>query len=421
MNCYSAICKSCLIIFFVFLFTSGSAQGLIHCEKAAQILPDIEKKISKISTTNPELISLHYLLIQDIEDEIKVYQTDYLPQLHLCPDIDFYKTVHYADSLLQKAVLLEDTLNIQRKRVDVIFYEMAQDELFLFDTALANYYLDRSIQYNPLQTDALILKMKLLFVDYQYDECIKLIHILYNDAPLQREHEIQLSDFTAQFYDKLFQTGDSLIKIDHAADALTIFQTLETFCHDMPSTYCNDDYYHGIIRSKTGVYESYLTIAKVAYKKKNYDIAYKFLDYAEEYLNENSDNIVQNEEFVQFKNKLQECRELMLLPADSSTIDYSDNYIVNDSNYIESQKVISTTFDTKDAILPEKEVNVIHDAGKEIEYNHLFIDALYYSLNDDYEKAFVALEKAIALEECSCFEIDSRVRVLYNEYLKNIR
>ncbi|HPT52331.1 MAG TPA: hypothetical protein PK740_03510 [Bacteroidales bacterium] len=398
----------------MFLHVAVIAQNNIDCEKAANLLPDIQKKINKISTTNPELISLHYLLIQDIADDIKKFQTNYLPQLHNCPEIDFYQQKHYCDTLLHKATLLKDTLEVQRKRVDTIFYLFAVDELCLFDTNTANYYLDRAIQYNPLLTDALILKLKLLFIDNEYDKCIELIHVLYNDAPLKREHENQLSDFTDHFYDELFQLGDSLIHIGHAADALPVFETLENFCHDMPSAYCNDDYYRGIIRSKTGVYESYLTIAKVAYEKKNYEIAYKFLDYADSYLTENKDNIIESEEYLRFKEMLLECREKM---------NQIDNYVPDE----EPQKTaISPTIPKDDVTtdsaafptdaIPETSTS---NTAKELEYNRLFIDALYYSLNEEYDKAFEILQKATELEKCNCFYPDPRVRLLYDEYLKN--
>ena len=55
----------------------------------------------------------------------------------------------------------------------------------------------------------------------------------------------------------------------------------------MPSGYCNDDYYHGILRSKSGVYESYLKIASVARERKNFEMEKRFLQYAQDYLNEN--------------------------------------------------------------------------------------------------------------------------------------
>ena len=51
----------------------------------------------------------------------------------------------------------------------------------------------------------------------------------------------------------------------------------------MPSGYCNEDYYQGIIRSREGVYDSYIAIAKEAEKRHNTEMAKKFYRYAEEY------------------------------------------------------------------------------------------------------------------------------------------
>ena len=65
---------------------------------------------------------------------------------------------------------LKDTLEIQRHRVDTIFYLQAIDELHHDDTVLAGYYLDRALEFNRLNTDALIAKAKILFASGEYDE-----------------------------------------------------------------------------------------------------------------------------------------------------------------------------------------------------------------------------------------------------------
>ena len=59
------------------------------------------------------------------------------------------------------------------------------------------------------------------------------------------------------------------------------------FCNNMPSGYCNDDYYKGIVLSREGVYESYISIAKEAEKRGNHEMSRKFYQYAEEYLRKN--------------------------------------------------------------------------------------------------------------------------------------
>ena len=208
--------------------------------------------------------------------------------------------MHQCNALKEELLLLKDTLDRQRKRVDTLFYQQAIEEMHFADTSMADYYLDRSLQFNRFNSYSLIFKLHLRYAQQNYTECTDILRLIYTNVPLTNEQENELSDFNTQFYATLYNQGDSLVKVGHEADALTLFQTLETFCHDLPSAYCNDDYYHGIIRSKSGVYESYLTISKVAWERKNPQLAYKFLDYAKTYLLENEDDIIISDKFIHY-------------------------------------------------------------------------------------------------------------------------
>jgi len=410
MSCKKELYTLFLLTVLLGFYTSLQAQNAISCEQAAQFLPNIERKADKITTSDPERITLHYLFVNEMMEQLREYDSIYLPNLHLCEEIDFYETKHQYQRLQQRLERLKDTLEIQKQRVDTIFYLQAVDELHHFDTNLAEYFLDRSLEFNRLNTDALIMKARILFAAGDYDECIERIHTLYNEAPLSREHENELSDFTAAFYDKLFTTGDSLVKAGHEADALPVFLTLESFCHDMPSSYCNDDYYHGIIRSKTGVYESYLTIAKVAWKKRNYEMTYKFLDYATEYFEANADMIEPSEEFVQFKELVERERSILLPepaiePEPSSAI----------------QEMTITSLDTvqSDTLLVTLPEPIPYDSLQHSKYQQLLTDALYCLYLKDKKTAKAKLKEAIDSEACQCFPADARVRLVYEKISTN--
>ena len=64
----------------------------------------------------------------------------------------------------------------------------------------------------------------------------------------------------------------------------------------MPTDYCNDDYYKGIVQSKFGVYESYIKIADVALERGYPEIAHNFALYAQQYVEENKNEIACTEE-----------------------------------------------------------------------------------------------------------------------------
>lgn len=404
MFCKTFFYKISLFLIAAFPLIQSDAQININCEKAASFLPQLEQKASHITTSDPELISLHYLFVKDMLEQMSQFETEYLPNLHYCEFIDFYATKRHYQKLHTQLLHLKDTLEVQRNRVDTIFFLKAVDELHHQDTALADYYIDRALEFNRLYTDALITKAKILFNAAEYDDCIERIHILYNEAPLKREHENELSDFTALFYDKLFTTGDSLVKIGHAADALPIFLTLETFCQDMPSSYCNDDYYRGIIRSKTGVYESYLKIAQVAWKKKNIAMAYTFLDYAQDYLSANEETLEPSREYLEFKEMLDQQREAM------KTNDEEQAPTVPS---VTPEASLSTDSVKISEIVPPEAI--AYDTEKHNHYRQLFTDALYDYYVGDNAAAKTKLKTAIEMESCGCFPRDARVQIVYDK------
>ncbi len=291
--------KTSAAIFLATVCFFAEAQT-IDCQVAEGFTDRIEKQSRVINVEDPELVTLHYIFVTEMLDSVKIFQDEFLPNLHYCPQIDFFATLHQCKALEYKLQGLKDTLEVQRRRVDTLFYLQAVEELNFHDTAMCEYYLDRSLQFNRVQTNALLLRLQLDYAHRNFNECLSTLRILYHEATLNREQENLLSDFNIQFYRELYNAGDALVKAGHEADALVLFETLEIFCHDLPSSYCNDDYYHGIIRSKSGVYESYLTIAKVAWERKHPDLAFKFLDYAKAYRLENEDEVLIPEQFVKF-------------------------------------------------------------------------------------------------------------------------
>jgi len=242
-----------------------------------------EERIGQLTTEDPELISLHYLFLQDILKDLDKVQTQKLPKMINCPDMDYYEVRAAYQRVRYKADAKNEKLRVLRDHVDDIFYQKAENELHYNALTQCHYFLDRALQYNPLHADALLLKAQLQLRDEQFDEAVETIHIIYTKSTLTEEQERRVSDFTLELYEQMYNKGQSLVQQGLAAEALETFQTLEHFCNNMPSGYCNDDYYRGILVSREGVYESYISIAKAAEKRHNMEMAKKFYGYAEEY------------------------------------------------------------------------------------------------------------------------------------------
>jgi len=279
-----------LRIFLLFLllpmFSELSAQVTV-----ADSLPSIfqrwETRMGELDYEDPEIVSLHYLFLQDILKQMDKVGGELNRTLARSPKTDFYAVKREFRRLTYKADMLNEKLTASKNQVDNTFYLRAVEEMAYRDTVRAMYNLERALQYNPLNPDAMLLKCKILLAQKQFQPCVDLIHKVYTETTLTDEQEMAVSDFTLVLYDRLYSHGSELVKSGRAAEALEVFLALEHFCNNMPSGYCNDDYYKGIVLSREGVYESYLSIAKEAEKRGNHEMSRKFYQYAEEYLRKN--------------------------------------------------------------------------------------------------------------------------------------
>lgn len=271
------------LLLFIGFCGSFLLQAQVSCESVEARVRDWSIRLSQLNCEDPEIISLHYLYLQDVRNEMQQFYNVELPKMINCPQKDYYQVKALFNKVRYRAECLQAILGERRDKVDYIFYQKACEDLLYADTANALYHLDRALQYNLLQPEALLLKSKLMLAQQQYQESVTLIHQIYTKAELNEEQERAVSDFTLELYDKLYNRGNALVKSGHAADALELFLALEHFCSNMPSGYCNDDYYRGILLSREGVYESYISIAKEAERRHNMEMARKFYRYAEEY------------------------------------------------------------------------------------------------------------------------------------------
>lgn len=271
------------LLLFIGFCGSFLLQAQVSCESVEARVRDWSIRLSQLNCEDPEIISLHYLYLQDVRNEMQQFYNVELPKMINCPQKDYYQVKALFNKVHYRAECLQAILGERRDKVDYIFYQKACEDLLYADTANALYHLDRALQYNLLQPEALLMKSKLMLAQQQYQESVTLIHQIYTKAELNEEQERAVSDFTLELYDKLYNRGNALVKSGHAADALELFLALEHFCSNMPSGYCNDDYYRGILLSREGVYESYISIAKEAERRHNMEMARKFYRYAEEY------------------------------------------------------------------------------------------------------------------------------------------
>lgn len=403
-------------LFFIILNFVLYAQAPLNCQQVEPYLKAIEERIRNINTTDPEVITLHYLFTKDIENELSDFYTLTIPQLSNCPDLNFYKIIDQYDWCKQTNLILRDSLAIQKNLVNLIFYQSSYIEFNLGDYDEALYLVDRSLQFKDLQADPLLLKLEILFRLKRYQESIDVLNTIYYDSFLNEEQEKKTINFNLKFYEHLYHIGDSLITIDKATDAFKIFKLLETFCNNMPSGYCNDDYYHGLLKSKVGVYDSYIKIANVAKERGNSEMEKKFLQYAEEYLNANQDILFE----MALTDKSKETTPVVETKTQIKTNTYQPNS-VDSVLTIKKPPIVKTTTETnpKNSKIEINRTNVVDSIGILYgSYQKLISEAIDLCIQQEFDAAYDKFISAQELEQCDCFLKDARIGLFLNELRK---
>ena len=427
----------------------------IDCEKIIPFLNQKEIQIIHLNLHDPDYIPLHYLVAQDIVKELAQFKEEVIPYFTGCPDITFNELINKYDALKADAQLLYDSLSGLNKKVYLMFYEKALHEYQFKNEVGGEYFLFRSLQYNEIFPNAILLKLNKLLDKSRFEDCLSLLNTLYYETELDREQEMQAIEFTDQFYDKLYKTGDSLVKIEHAAEALELFEILEIFCHNLPSAYCNDDYYHGLLRSKSGIYESYLSIAEVAEQRGNPKISALFHRYAQEYLDANpplknyehipipekiapvetpelsqnsiiinrkdAKDFTQSSQNINFEAPpLSDLCEKSLRPLRLDTFQTTSIEVLVEENIILDVENIAITAEKTTSDVENVEPKLSPKEIKE-QYDKIVTEALALCISEKFKESYNIFLEAKKLEDCRCFNPDFRVDLMIKELSKFIR
>jgi hypothetical protein len=190
----------------------------------------------------------------------------------------------------------------------------------------------------------------------------------------------------------------------------------------MPSGYCNDDYYHGILRSKVGVFESYLKIANVAKERSNLEMERKFLEYAITYLENNPD--VMNELKLN-QNIIDEYQKDTIIENKIEVITQNPIEIKPKEKKKEPVKKEPTksiskkeTIKNKEIINTRKEESIDSTLLRYQQYQELVKQGIDLCIKENFEQAFEIFLQAEEMEKCNCFQIDGRVGIFLRELRK---
>jgi hypothetical protein len=390
-------------------------------------LNEKETHVAHLNLHDPDYISFHYLIAKDIVKELEQFRAEVIPNVTACVPVKFSELIDKFDKLKNSAQLKYDSLNSLKDRVYLLFYEKALIEYQQKNEAEGEYNLQRSLQYNTVFPNAILLKLNKLLNKNRFEDCLSLLNTLYYETAMDDEQEQKAIEFTDKFYNKLYNTGDSLVKKEHAAEALELFEILEVFCLNLPAAYCNDDYFHGVLRSKTGIYESYLAIAKAAEKRANITIADHFYQYAQDYLETNpylKEYEPRPEPFVVESRKEKGEREKGEREKGEREKGEREKVVeikVEEVLAVEVPVTETSVAENKTSIeeitLPETSVAETSDEIK-LKYDQMVSQGLALCIREKFSESYKMFSDAKKLEECKCFDTDFRVDLMLYELSK---
>ena len=424
---FSSLKPIILFLFFLLINSSLLFSQNTDCEKVISFLNEKENKVNHLNLEDPDYIPLHYLMAQDIIKEVEKFRKEVIPNYSECVTLSFSEMINRFDDIKTTLQVKYDSLALLNKKVFQIFYEKALFEYQFNNETDGDYYLQRSLQYNAVFSNAILLKLNKLLDKNLFKESLSLLHTLYYETDLNDEQEKQAIDFTDKFYDKLYQTGDSLLKMDHAAEALELFEILEIFCQNLPTAYCNDDYYHGVLRSQSGIYDSYLAIAKVAEKRGNTKVAAQFYQYAQEYLESKpylQTYEVKEEEGVEGVSVVEVVSDVSGVKGVEGVKGVSEIEVVSEVSGVKGVEGVSDVevVNVVKEVEDIKVVNIVNEVSnvKELKekYDTLVLQALALCIQEDFAGSFKLFTEAKVLEGCNCFETDFRVDIMLKELSK---
>lgn len=391
--------RNYIFLFYLWFSTSFVFSQGNDCEQIISSLNEKERKTAQLNLHDPDYIPLHYLIAQDLIKELEKFKKEVISNYTECATLSFSELINRYDNLRNSVQHKHNLLEELNKKVYLIFYEQALYEYQFKNETDGDYFLQRSLQYNALFPDAILLKLNRLLGVNHFREALSLLNTLYYDTQMDNEQEKKAIVFTDKFYDKLYKAGDSLLKAEHAAEALELFEILEIFCQNLPTAYCNDDYYHGVLSSQSGIYDSYIAIAKVAEKRGNSKVAAQFYHYAQEYL-------AKYPHLKTYEPKQQEVSD--------------ERYAVSGMRYEVSGERYEVGGEDEPSFLPNNLSSSSIEDLKTIKnkYDSMVLQAFALCIKEDFSASYKIFLDAKKLEECRCFTPDFRVDIMLNELSK---
>ena len=148
--------RSILTIVSLAIVVRLRAQAQVPADSLPKMFQRWDTRLNELNYEDPEIVSLHYLFLQDILKEMDKTGKQLNTILARSTKIDFYATKQAFLRIHHKAERINDVFTLRKSLVDHEFYLRAVEEIAYRDTTSAMYHLERALQYNPHNPDAML-------------------------------------------------------------------------------------------------------------------------------------------------------------------------------------------------------------------------------------------------------------------------
>jgi hypothetical protein len=287
-----------LFICFYFLqisFVLFSQQTTVKNERIIKfdsLFKITKERLSAVDLTNAENIPLLFIQIPDIKNVIDTLdQIGHDEGLYNLSDSNLtYRSIAL---LSVKFDSIRKDVEDKMKKIDLVMYNAGLQSLGIQDTTTAIKYFKKSTAYNPSYSPSWYQLVKI----HNKVTTINLAEAFLSDA--LRAIDTVTNPYNAKLWKQcarevffvFLQSNSNFIRSEDYFKALKQLEQIGLFCniHKVPD--CADSVQFHIQQAKTGMFQSYIKIARRAIDNHRFEMANEYISKAEKYYQENSFDI----------------------------------------------------------------------------------------------------------------------------------
>lgn len=315
---------------------------------ASEQLAVIEKEIAAVDVKNMAMVPLYFIDVKDAKKKLQNLKPDEkfgLLSLNIKDSLNFLLRYNAAFNQCER---LYKELNQLNQALDYEYYNQA----YIFEKqgniAQALKFYNKSIALNPAYTPAIY---RIAFIQFGFDslaasaENLHKVLSHYNADFTTRQSALALSD---QVLSAMVNRGLDFNQKQLFNESIDILTKALEFCSNTNEITCSPLFYQVYSAAKYGLFDSYLTITRKAIQKQKLDIAFDYLQIAEEYQKDNAQEIISAIEIDKIKG------ELALISIRKAEIKLTKNYCSQCIEDIERARVLINNQATLDTVLMQR-------------------------------------------------------------------